>query len=87
MIIGGLGCVFMIINIPFDANATLLDQVSLVHIDLIRTYLEQIRDIILNDNVEDGISLTKETIKRTKKSRKMDSSNQWWNSNMEFICY
>ena len=70
IIIGGLGSMFMIINIPFDANATLLDQVSLVHIDLIRTYLEQIRDIILNDNVEDGISLAKKLSKEQKKVEK-----------------
>ena len=84
IIIGGLGSMFMIINIPFDANATLLDQVSLVHIDLIRTYLEQIRDIILNDNVEDGISLAKKLSKEQKKVEKwiiqINGGISTWNS-------
>eukprot|EP00943_MAST-04B_sp_MAST-4B-sp1_P000962 g962.t1 len=84
IVIGGLGCAFMIINIPFDSNATLLDQVSLVHIGLIRTYLERIRDIILNDNVEDGIPLVKKLSKEQKKVEKwmikINNGTSAWNT-------
>ena len=41
----------MILNIPFDMNSTLPEQVSIMHIEKIKNYLEAVRTIILkNDN-------------------------------------
>ena len=57
----------MILNIPFDMNSTLPEQVSIMHIEKIKNYLEAVRTIILKNDTEDGIPLVKKLSKEQKK--------------------
>ena len=57
MIVGGLATVGVIPYALLFSTQPLSDQVSLVHISKIKEYLSKIRDIILSDNAEDGMSL------------------------------
>ena len=67
IICGALGSIFMILNIPFDMNSTLPEQVSIMHIEKIKNYLEAVRTIILKNDTEDGIPLVKKLSKEQKK--------------------
>ena len=54
---GGLATVSVIPYSLLYSTQPLSDQVSLVHISKVKEYLSKIRDIILSDNGEDGVSL------------------------------
>jgi hypothetical protein len=57
LIAGIVGNLSMVSQMIFSSVDYLPDQISLCHIDKIKRYLEKVRDLILNDNEEDGIPL------------------------------
>ena len=57
LVAGILGNLSMVSQMIFSSADYLPDQISLCHIDKIKRYLEKVRDLILNDNEEDGIPL------------------------------
>lgn len=57
IVIGGMATIGMVPMSMINRCQVLSDQVSLAHISTINEYLQNIRDIILNDNGEDGILL------------------------------
>ena len=75
----------MALNTTFD----LTNQVSLAHIAKIKKYLEAVRNIILNDNPEDGISLAKKLSReQTKVERWMIAVNNGMSTfNTLMICF
>ena len=70
MACGIVGWIANFLQLPLGATWSLTNQVSLAHIAKIQKYLENVRDIILNSNSEDGIPLAKKLSKEQNKVEK-----------------
>eukprot|EP00943_MAST-04B_sp_MAST-4B-sp1_P004927 g4927.t1 len=70
-LVGGiLANLCMVIQMIFSSADYLPDQVNLCHIDKIKNYLEKVRELILNDDEEDGILLADKLTKEQEKVEK-----------------